>query len=119
MSRENKIVFSTEFGRHCPVCGQPLQSCICGKQKDQEVNPCDSIVRVRLEKKGRNGKEVTSVRGIPGSKQEALAHLSTLKRKLGTGGVWKSGIVEIQGNQTEKIIDYFKTAGFKVRKDGG
>ena len=116
MSQQNQTVFSTEFGRHCPKCGRPINQCVCDQQK---VNPADSIVRVRLEKKGRGGKEVTTISGIPGSKNDALLHLTKLKKKLGTGGSWKDGSLEIQGDRVEQILAYFKDAGLTAKKSGG
>ena len=119
MSRQNQTVFSTEFGRHCSQCGRLLQKCICDLKNSQAFNPADSIVRVRLEKKGRGGKEVTTVSGIPGTKDDALSHLTKLKKKLGTGGSWKDGSLEIQGNRVELILAYFKENSLPAKKSGG
>ncbi len=119
MSRQNQTVFSTKFGRHCPQCGRPLQTCVCDQKKSQLTNPADSVIRVRLEKKGRGGKEVTAVSGIPGTKNDALSHLTVLKKKLGTGGSWKDGSLEIQGDKVEPVLIYFKENGFSAKRSGG
>ena len=65
-SKQNKnegIVYSTEFGRACPKCGNPIKKCICGKQN--LVLPNDSIVRIGRETKGRKGSGVSIITGVP------------------------------------------------------
>ena len=56
------LVYSTDGGRHCPDCQHPKDACICG----QAVAPVgDGIARVRRETKGRGGKTVTTISGLP------------------------------------------------------
>ena len=56
------LVYSTDAGRHCPDCNQPVGACIC---KQSVVPAGDGIARVRRETKGRGGKTVTTVSGVP------------------------------------------------------
>ena len=56
------IVYSTELGRMCPSCGKPLTYCVC-KQEKAPVG--DGNVRVGRETKGRKGKGVTIITGVP------------------------------------------------------
>jgi len=65
---DSRLVFSTESGRICPSCGQPTTNCTCKKKKTvkkQSIYPNDGIVRIRREVKGRKGKTITTVVGIP------------------------------------------------------
>ena len=59
----NGIVFSTGHGRMCPVCGKPVAKCLCHQKK--EIPQSDGIVRVGRETKGRKGKGVTVITGVP------------------------------------------------------
>ena len=64
----NRLVYSTESGRICPSCGHPAAKCTCKKKKavkKQSIHPNDGIVRIRREVKGRKGKTVTAVFGLP------------------------------------------------------
>ena len=56
------LVYSTDFGRACPGCGQPVAQCAC-KAKARPAG--DGIVRVRRETAGRKGKGVTAIHGLP------------------------------------------------------
>ena len=59
---EGGLVFSTEQGRMCPDCRNPVNECTC----DTSSRPAgDGIVRVSRETKGRKGKGVTLITGIP------------------------------------------------------
>ena len=57
------LVYSTDQGRMCPVCGNPTDQCVC--KQDASVPQGDGIVRVGRETKGRKGKTVTIITGIP------------------------------------------------------
>ena len=66
--KNSRLVYSTESGRMCPECGQPVEKCSCkGKkgQKTAQAPPGDGVVRIRRETKGRKGKTVTAVSGVP------------------------------------------------------
>ena len=88
------MVYSTERGLVCPKCRLPVAKCSCGKNEPAFAG--DGIVRVRRETKGRGGKTVTTVSGVPLG-GDALRNLaSELKRRCGTGGTAKDGTIEIQ-----------------------
>ncbi len=110
------LVFSTDAGRHCPDCSKPVDTCIC---KQTLVPEGDGIARVRRESKGRGGKTVTTISGVP-LPPDALKELaSTLKRRCGTGGALKDGVIEIQGDHVELLIGELIKQGFKAKKSGG
>lgn len=110
------LVYSTEFGRACPGCGKPVAECVC---QQAEAPKGDGIVRVSRETKGRKGKGVTLVSGVP-LVGDALKNLAKeLKQKCGTGGAVKEGVIEIQGDQRDLLVELLKAKGFTVKKAGG
>jgi translation initiation factor 1 len=81
--------------------------------------PGDGIIRIHRETKGRGGKGVCLIKGLPQNK-ELLADLcKQLKKYCGTGGTVKNGVIEIQGTQREKIQQCLQQAGYQSRLAGG
>ncbi len=110
------LVYSTDSGRHCPDCSQPVDACIC---KQTLIPEGDGIARVRRESKGRGGKTVTTISGVPLA-LDALQELSSaLKKRCGCGGSLKDGVIEIQGEHVELLIAELIKRGFKAKKSGG
>ncbi|GAA3917868.1 translation initiation factor Sui1 [Litoribacillus peritrichatus] len=116
-SKNTKLVFSTEFGRACPECGNPVDQCIC--KEDTGIPEGDGIVRISRETKGRKGKGVTLVTGIPLALDDLKKLAKELKQKCGTGGSLKDRVVEIQGDQRDLLVELLKVKGFQVKKSGG
>ena len=110
------LVFSTDAGRHCPDCSKPVDACIC---KQTVIAEGDGIARVRRESKGRGGKTVTTVTGVPLPPDQLKELATTLKRRCGTGGALKDGVIEIQGDHVELLIAELIKQGFKAKKSGG
>ena len=111
------LVYSTDAGRMCPACRRPVAQCAC--RKAAPVAAGDGIVRVQRETKGRGGKAVTLVRGVPVA-AEALAALGKeLKAACGSGGTVKDGVVEVQGDHVEKIMAWLQQRGYTVKRSGG
>ena len=85
----------------CPACRHPLATCQCAALK--AAPKAAGKVRVNLETKGRGGKSVTVVRGLP----LQAADLSDLGKQLraacGSGGTAKDGVVEVQGDHVERV----------------
>jgi len=79
--------------------------------------PADGVVRLRRETRGRKGAGVISIHGIPDERLKAMATL--LKKKCGTGGTIKDGVIEIQGDKRDLIQAELEQAGFKVKLAGG
>jgi len=79
----------------------------------------DGIVRVGRETTGRKGKGVTTVRGVPlaGDALEALA--TRLKKRCGSGGTVDGGVIEIQGDHRDLLVDELGKLGYTVRRAGG
>ena len=113
----SSLVYSTDAGRMCPDCRQPLGQCICKSQ--QALPQGDGIVRVSRETKGRKGQGVTLVKGLL-LDADALTQLSReLKAACGVGGTVKDGIIELQGDHVEAVIERLKRAGHTVKRAGG
>jgi translation initiation factor 1 len=116
---ENRTVYSTEHGKVCSNCGKPVQFCQCKKKKDSSSIKRDGIIRLRLERKGRGGKSVTLVEGLP-SDEDLLKELAKeLKRHCGVGGSVKNGLIEIQGDVRDSALSLLQGKGFVVKKAGG
>ncbi|MDD4649738.1 MAG: translation initiation factor Sui1 [Desulfoplanes sp.] len=111
-------VYSTEQGAMCPRCGKPVSGCICA-QKKCLVPGGDRIVRISRETKGRKGKGVTIVSGIPLPPAELQALAKEFKQKCGTGGTIKQGVLEIQGDHRDLLMRELAARGFTVKRCGG
>lgn len=111
------MVYSTERGLICPKCRLPAPKCRCGKNEPAPAG--DGIVRVRRETKGRGGKTVTTVSGVPLGGEALRSLASDLKRRCGTGGTAKDGVIEIQGDHRETIVAELSRRGFIAKLAGG
>jgi len=111
-----RIVYSTDKGKVCPRCGHPQVACCCTRE---ETTPAgDGVVRVRRERKGRKGKTVTVVTGIPLAATELRKLGADLKRTCGAGGSVQDGILQIQGDKVERLVTELEKRGFTVKVAG-
>ena len=111
------LVYSTESGRMCPDCREPIAQCIC---KQALARPAgDGIVRVSRETKGRAGKGVTLVKGVPLIDAELTALGKELKAACGSGGTVKDGVIEVQGDHVERVMALLVAKGYRVKRAGG
>lgn len=114
------LVYSTETGKHCPECGEPLTACRCDELAEQQrLANLDGVVRVRREVAGRKGKGVITITGVPLPEKELKTLAKKLKQRCGTGGSLKEGVIEIQGDQRDLIKTLLEAEGFKVKMSGG
>jgi translation initiation factor 1 len=106
---DSRLVYSSEAGR-------------IGSKQDP-VPPRrprgDGIVRVRREVKGRRGKTVTTIEGVPLPDDDLRELGSELKRRCGTGGSVKDGVIEIQGDHRDILITELEGHGYTVKRAGG
>ncbi len=117
MPSNARTVYSTESGRICPNSGQPIAGCRCKQQRARPAG--DGIIRVSLDKKGRGGKVVTLITGLPGSDEELKTLAAELKRRCGAGGALKDGVIEIQGDHRDTLLTALQAKGFRPKKAGG
>lgn len=107
------LVYSTEHGQMCPACGKAMNACVC---RQVQTVAGDGNVRVQLETKGRKGKGVTLITGLSLA-PIALAQLGKqLKQKCGTGGTVKDGIIEVQGDHRDSLVETLKILGWNAKK---
>lgn len=111
------LVYSCDLGKMCPQCQKPINQCHC--KKKAAVIPKDSVVRVGRETKGRKGKGVTVVTGIPLSENDLKDYAQSLKKKCGSGGTVKQGVIEIQGDHRDILIPLLLKEGWVVKRTGG
>ena len=79
----------------------------------------DGIVRLHRETKGRGGKAVTVIRGLPLAGKELQALARALKQRCGVGGAVKGDAIEIQGDQRRILQPELEKRGYTVRIAGG
>ncbi|MDE2418105.1 MAG: translation initiation factor Sui1 [Burkholderiales bacterium] len=116
-SSSGGLVYSTDSGRMCPVCRQPVAQCLCKTRAAVPVG--DGIVRVSRETKGRGGKGVTLVKGVALDAAALTALGKQLKAACGTGGTVKDGVIEVQGDHCDKVIALLRAQGMTVKRAGG
>ena len=113
----SRLVYSTDGGRLCPQCLRTVVRCVCGNSKPAATG--DGIVRLHRETKGRGGKAVTLIKGLPLSSDALKVLASQLKKKCGVGGSLKDDVIEIQGDQRELLKAELEKLGYQVKISGG
>ncbi|MDY6891608.1 MAG: translation initiation factor Sui1 [Pseudomonadota bacterium] len=114
------LVYSTDSGQHCPECGMAKAQCRCEQLREAErLATLDGVVRIRRETKGRKGKGVTTISGLPLPGAELKRLAKTLKERCGTGGAIKAGVIEIQGDHRERLQQILQAQGYTVKLSGG
>lgn len=118
-SSNSRLVYSTSAGRICPGCRRPRTDCVCSKKHPTTTEKNDGIVRIRLETKGRKGKGVTTITGVP-LEGDALKKLAKqIKNQCGSGGTLKDSVIEIQGDHRQTIQTLLEKQGMTVKLAGG
>ncbi len=112
-----RIVYSTGVGALCPNCRRAARDCVCPKGAPGAVGP--TAVRVARETKGRAGKGVTIVSGLPLPLAEIEALATQLKKRCGSGGTVRGGLIEIQGEHRDTIVAELVKLGLPAKKSGG
>lgn len=113
---KDKIVYSTESGDLRVNARDANKDKPSWAQKPAFKK--DGIVRVQKESKGRGGKTVTAVYGVPLSGIALIDLAARLKQKCGTGGTVKEGVVLLQGDKVDIIIRHLQDEGFTVKRAG-
>ncbi|WP_239467295.1 translation initiation factor Sui1 [Rhodoferax koreensis] len=102
----------------CPDCRHPVAQCVC-KALAKAVPAGDGVVRVSRETKGRGGKAVTVVKGVPVDADALVALGKQLKAACGSGGTVKDGVIEVQGDHCTAVIALLQKQGHTVKRAGG
>src|SRR5262245_30155952 len=117
-SSKGGLVYSTESGRMCPGCRQPIALCACG-QAAKTTPVGKSAVRVSRETEGRGGKSVTLVKGLPLDAAALTLLGKQLRTACGSGGTVKDGVIEVQGDHCDRILELLKKHGHDAKRAGG
>lgn len=115
-SGQGGLVYSTDGGTMCPACRRPTAQCAC---KNAAPPAGDGTVRVSRETAGRGGKAVTVVRGLALDAAALTALAKQLKAVCGAGGTAKDGVIEVQGDHCERVVEALKKQGRVVKRAGG
>jgi translation initiation factor 1 len=113
----SRIVYSTGIGSLCPNCRHPVRDCVCPKGAPGAAKP--AAVRVGREIKGRAGKGVTTISGLPLAAPDVEALAARLKKRCGSGGTVRDGVIEIQGDHRDMIVAELNKLGWQAKKSGG
>jgi len=116
-SGDNPLVYSSERGQFCPHCSQVISSCTC-KRSLPAAKPA-RVVTVGRETSGRKGKGVTVVRGVALPPADLAVLATVLKQRCASGGTVKDGVIEIQGDHRDRIVDELQGRGWLVKRSGG
>jgi translation initiation factor 1 len=111
------LVYSTEGGKTCPECQQPIDKCRCTKGHTRPA--FDGVVRLLRETKGRKGKGVTLITGVDLDDKGLKKLAKILKQKCGSGGSVKNGVIEIQGDHRDVLETQIAGLGYRVKRAGG
>ena len=111
-----RLVYSTDTAGRCPGCGWPQRNCQCSSRRPaEEALPAGVVAKLRLEMKGRGGKTVTVVDGLPQNATFLRELSQELKRACSTGGTVVAGGVELQGDLRTRVRDVLVKKGFVVK----
>ncbi len=124
---EHRVVWTSDGGgriRYCPICGERQEACRGHARATphgavRQQAPQDGIVRLARAKSGRGGKLVTVITGLPGDQAALEALARELKKYCGVGGTARDGVIELQGEQRERLLPKLKALGFQVKIAGG
>lgn len=117
------LVYSTDAGRMCPDCRQPMTACRCkqllaaGAQAQRAAS--GGAAKVSRESKGRGGKTVTVVKSLPLDEAALAALGKQLKAACGSGGTVKDGVIEIQGDHADTVLQLLLKLGHPAKRAGG
>jgi translation initiation factor 1 len=76
-------------------------------------------VKVRRETSGRRGKAVTTVSDVPLDDDGLRELAGRLKKRCGVGGSVKDGVIELQGDRRDVVVELLRADGYDVVLAGG
>lgn len=114
---KSSLVYSTEAGRKCPECRLAIAECVCKATASAAVAG-DGVVCVSRHTKGRGGKTVTIVKGLALDSIGLAALGKQLRTACGSGGTVKDGVIEIQGDHCELVMEALRAQGHSPKRVG-
>ena len=112
--RNGTLVYSTDAGRICPGCGWPARDCKCSKTAEQPV-PARIVAKLRMEKKGRGGKTVTVVDGLPRNGAFLKDCVRSSSARAARAAPSPTGAIELQGDLRERVREVLLKKGLVVK----
>lgn len=109
MTRDGRMVYSTTDGDLRKARDPGL------KERRADGNR----VKVRREVAGRRGKAVTTISGVPVDDAGLKALAGRLKKRCGVGGSVRDGVIEIQGDHRDLVVEMLKAEGYTPILAGG
>jgi translation initiation factor 1 len=109
MKRDSRMVYSTTDGDLRKARGPGLT----------ERRADGNRVTVRREVAGRRGKAVTTISGVPVGTAGLNELAGKLKKRCGVGGSAKNGVIEIQGDHRDAVVEILKAEGYTPVLAGG
>lgn len=104
--------------RLCFKCKKVIGECVCLSFDPSKPKFDLYVPVVRIDKKGRNGKVVVVVEGLPNDEGYLKELAKKLKTKTGSGGTYfisgDQGFIEVQGSKNEIIVEILRSEGFKI-----
>ena len=112
------LLAGTIFDRppHCERCDLPESDCKCPPEAARRaiVTPQRQTAKLSTEKR-KKGKLVTVIRGLPAADNDLPALLTQLKNACGAGGTIDGDLIEIQGDQIDRVQKVLHQLGYQVR----
>ena len=111
-----RLFAGTPFDRppRCERCGELEEDCICPPEPPPRIPPEQQTARLAVEKR-KKGKLVTVVRGLIAEGNDLPELLTLLKSTCGAGGTLKADVLEIQGNQLDRVREALDKIGYRIR----
>ena len=109
---ETKVVWSSTDGDLRKVRDPDVQ-------RARELERAGGRVKVRRETSGRRGKAVTTVAGVPLDDAGLKELAGRLKKRCGVGGSAKDGVIELQGDHRDVVVEVLRGEGYDAVLAGG
>lgn len=109
----SRLVYSTSNGSICPLCSKPIRECVCNQIKKKALPNVSGVFKISYDTKGRKGKGMTLIKGLPLNEIDLLDLAKRLKQMLGTGGSVKNYTIELQGDHREEAAQELRKLGYK------
>ncbi len=101
------VVYSTDPGFSYDVPAE---------ETAETLPPSAQRLIVKIDRRGRGGKQVTLVSGFVGTQEDLAALGRTLKVKCGVGGTAKDGEITVQGDFRDKVTALLKEMGYNAKR---